>query len=66
MSKGLNRSTKAFTPWELIYYEAHINEAEAYRREGYLKTTAGDRALKNMLREELMKSHDLSQQKVYY
>lgn len=53
-NKGLNRSTKAYCPWELIYYEAHRSQADARRREKYLKTTAGDRALKRMLREQLI------------
>ncbi|OGL38027.1 hypothetical protein A3J32_01980 [Candidatus Saccharibacteria bacterium RIFCSPLOWO2_02_FULL_46_7] len=65
-NKGLNRSTKAFMPWELIYYEAHKEETDARRREKYLKTTAGERALRRMLREKLAKSSDLDQQKVYY
>lgn len=63
---GLNRSTKAYTPWELIYYEAHRDEADARRREKYLKTTAGGRALRNMLREQFSGQSDLIQQKVYY
>lgn len=56
-TKGLNRSTKAYAgTWKLVYYEAHANEADARRREKYLKTTSGGRALRNMLREELRSS----------
>lgn len=65
-NKGLNRSTKVYAPWELIYYEAHKNETDARRREDYLKTTAGSRALRNMLREQLKAGNDSSRQKVYY
>lgn len=65
-NKGLNRSTKSYRPWELIYYEAHRQEADARRREKYLKTTAGDRALKLMLREEFAMTSYLTKQKVYY
>lgn len=65
-NRGLNRSTKPYLPWELIYYEAHRNEADARRREKYLKTTAGKRAIRMMLREELVHTNDLRQQKVYY
>ena len=65
-NKGLNFSTKPNKPWALIYYEAHTNEADAKRREKYLKTTAGDRALHRMLREKLMELKNLSPQKVYY
>lgn len=63
---GLDRSAKAYKPWELLYYEAHRNESDARRREKYLKTTAGDRALKKMLREELYQMSDVRKQKVYY
>lgn len=47
---GKNRSTKAFRPWELIFYEAYIEVEDATRREAYLKTTQGRRALANMLK----------------
>ncbi|MBA2278923.1 GIY-YIG nuclease family protein [Candidatus Saccharibacteria bacterium] len=63
-NKGLNRSTKPYIPWELLYYEAHLNEDDARRREHYLKSSAGKRALRRMLREQL--STDLILQKVYY
>jgi putative endonuclease len=43
-------STKAYRPWQLIYCECYANKADALRREGYLKTTAGKKALKLMLR----------------
>jgi len=62
-NNGLNRSTKAYAPWKLIYYEAHRNENDARRREKYLKTTSGGRAISKMLREELDR---FKQQKVYY
>ncbi len=65
-NNGLNFSTKQRTPWELIYYEAHTNEADARRREKYLKTTADNRALHRMMREKLTEIKNLSQQKVYY
>ncbi len=46
-------STKGRRPLDLIYFEAYINERDALRREKYLKTTAGKRAIKHMLRETL-------------
>jgi len=46
-------STKAHRPWKCIFHECYINKADALRREGYLKTTVGKRALKLMLRETL-------------
>ena len=33
-------------PLELIYYEACLNEKDAFRREKYLKTTYGKRYIK--------------------
>lgn len=43
-------STKAHTPWGLVYYEAHTIQDDAIRREKYLKTTQGNQAIKSMLR----------------
>ena len=65
-NKGLNPSTKPYSPWELLYYEAHRNEADGRRREKYLKTTAGERAIRKMLREEFITHRNSGQQKVYY
>ena len=39
-------STKDRCPFELIYYEACLNEQDAFRREKYLKTTYGKRYIK--------------------
>jgi putative endonuclease len=39
-------STKDRCPLELIYYEACLNEKDAFRREKYLKTTYGKRYIK--------------------
>lgn len=44
-------STKSRQPVKLIFYEAFKHRLDAKRREGYLKTTAGNRALKLMLRK---------------
>jgi putative endonuclease len=52
---GLNPSTKRYIPWTLIYYEACIDEIDAKRREGYLKTTQGRRLLKRRLKEYFYK-----------
>lgn len=65
-NKGLNRSTKPYMPWELMFYEAYRNETDARRRERYLKTTAGSRTIKLMLREQFYVLNDLNQQKAYY
>ncbi|MEK9143571.1 MAG: GIY-YIG nuclease family protein [Patescibacteria group bacterium] len=50
---GLNRSTKPYIPWKLIYYEASLNEQDAKRREMYLKTSQGGRLLKRRVKEYL-------------
>lgn len=65
-NRGLNFSTKPYVPWELIYYEAHLDQDDALRRESYLKTTQGRQALRRMLRNQLKKLGGLSRQKVYY
>jgi putative endonuclease len=62
-NKSLNRSTKAYAPWQLLYYEAHRNETDARRRENYLKTTAGGRAIKLMIREQFQSMNDLKNRK---
>lgn len=42
---GLSFSTKYRLPFKLIYFEGCLNENDAKRREGYLKTTQGRRFL---------------------
>jgi len=44
---GKVSSTKERRPLELIYYEACLNEQDAFRREKYLKTTYGKRYIKS-------------------
>ena len=50
-NQGLNISTKRYLPWEIIYYEACLNEKDAKRREKYLKTSQGRRMMKARLKE---------------
>lgn len=50
-NQGLNFSTKPAKPWQLIYYEACLNEKDTKRRERYLKTSQGQRLLKRRLKE---------------
>jgi putative endonuclease len=47
---GHVKSTKNRLPVELIYYEASLNQGDAFNREKYLKTTYGRRYLKNRLK----------------
>ena len=46
-------STKGRGPFELIYYEACINEQDARAREKYLKSGPGKRYIKNRLKRFL-------------
>ena len=46
---GKSNYTKKYKPYEIIYYEACINEQDARSRELYLKTGMGKRYLKNRL-----------------
>lgn len=46
-------STKNRGPFNLIYYEACLNEQDAKSREKYLKTGMGKRYLKNRLKRFL-------------
>jgi putative endonuclease len=43
-------STKVFSPFELIHYEAYKNKKDAIRREKYLKTSKGKTTLGTMLK----------------
>lgn len=43
-------STKAYRPFKLVYYEACLNEKDAYLREKYLKSRLGKNYLKKRLK----------------
>ena len=46
-------STKKRIPFEVVYFEFCLNQADALHREKYLKTTYGKRFLKNRLSKYL-------------
>lgn len=48
-NNGKSKATKPYLPWELIFYEAYKSKSDAKRREMYLKTTKGRKAIKLML-----------------
>jgi len=52
-NNGRTQSTKNRVPFEIIYYEACLNEHDARIREKYLKTAWGKRYLKNRLKNYL-------------
>jgi len=45
-NSGQVPATRIRRPLELFYYEACLNEKDAFRREKYLKTTYGKRYIK--------------------
>jgi len=52
-NKGAVESTKDRRPFELIYYEACLDQDDAARREKYLKTYHGKMFLKRRLKSYL-------------
>lgn len=48
-NRGQIESTKMRKPFELIYFEACLDEKDAIRREKYLKTSWGKRYIKSRL-----------------
>ena len=50
---GKSTATKPHIPYELIFYEAFLNQTDAKSREKYLKSGWGIRAIKNMLKQYL-------------
>jgi putative endonuclease len=52
-SKGLVPSTRHRIPLELVYWEGCANQADATRREKYLKSSWGKRYIKARLRNYL-------------
>lgn len=52
-NRGKVSSTKGRGPFDLIYYEASLNQQDATAREEYLKSGMGKRYLKNRLKRFL-------------
>lgn len=57
---GKSLHTKHRGPYKLIYYEACINDKDAYARERYLKSGMGKRYIKNKLKRYLERVADES------
>jgi len=47
---GQNRSTKAFTPWVIIYTKEFESRIDARKKEKYLKSGVGREFIKSLLR----------------
>lgn len=58
-NRGHVPSTTNRRPLKLIFFETYANKDDAVRREAYLKTSAGKRAIKFMLRTTLKESSSL-------
>jgi len=58
-NSGNVRSTKFRRPFEIVYFEACLNEKDALHREKYLKTTYGKRYLKNRINHFLLDNIDI-------
>jgi putative endonuclease len=53
-NEGKIISTKYRIPFELVYFEACRNQKDALHREKYLKSTYGNRYLKNRLKNDTL------------
>jgi putative endonuclease len=53
--RGLSFSTSTRGPWQLIYYEAYLNQKDALGREKFLKSGSGRRLLSKQLGHYLQK-----------
>jgi len=63
---GKVSSTKGRGPFELIYYEACLNEQDGLAREKYLKSGMGKRYLKNRLKRFLSLTGQVEEAEVPY
>ena len=52
-NEGKSNFTKKDKPYELIYYEACNDQADAFAREKYLKSGSGKKFIKNRLKRFL-------------
>ena len=50
---GMNHTTRRYSDIKLVFYEGFSSKEDAVRREKYLKTTKGRKALKIMLRNAI-------------
>ena len=46
---GKFKFTKAYVPWEIVYYEIQTTRVEARKREKYFKTAAGRKIIKELI-----------------
>jgi putative endonuclease len=53
--EGASQATSYRSPWNLIYYEAYVEAADAIGRERYLKSSGGRKLLRSQLRNYFTK-----------
>jgi putative endonuclease len=46
---GMSRSTKAFVPWEIVYFEEHSTKSDAIKREYYIKKQKSKSYILNLI-----------------
>jgi len=52
-NSGHSRSTKAYIPWEIVYFEEYETKSEAIRREYALKRIRNRETLLKIIRKEI-------------
>lgn len=52
-NEGRVKSSCKGRPWKLVYYEACVEQVDAYAREKYLKSGMGKRFIKNRVKHFL-------------
>ena len=50
---GMNKTTRAYRPFELFYFEQFQTRAEARKREKYFKSGIGKEKLRNILKSRM-------------
>jgi putative endonuclease len=48
-NRGATKSTKAWAPWKLVYYDEFSNKEEAVKREKFYKSSSGREFLRTKL-----------------
>lgn len=48
-NRGLVRSTKAGSPWKLIFNEEYLSRSDAFKREKQIKSYKGGEAFKKLI-----------------
>ena len=59
-NQGSNPSTKPYAPYKIIYFEAYINQNDAYKREKILKGQWGRKYINRVLKNYFKSSNRTS------